>query len=87
MPDAIDAEDTHQRIRRRLEDDLQLADADVDGVMAIVEEEVEALDYVLQEWACDRCGENPTTARKGDEHLCNACIYGEPPLESDNNGN
>lgn len=54
------SENSHQRIRRRLEDDLQIANADVDGVMAIIEEEVEPVDYVLDEGAsfevCEPCG-------------------------------
>lgn len=77
---------THKRIRDRLGDDLQLDERTVDGVMTIVKEEVEPVDYVLGEWACDRCGKNKSTCMKGDERLCNACAFDDKPLESDADG-
>lgn len=57
--------------------DHNLGRDDVDGIMTILDEELSPLDHLVEEWACDRCGENKSTARKGDEHLCNSCIFGK----------
>lgn len=70
-----------QQIKRRLVRDLKLDENDVAGVMAIVDEEVGSLEYTLEQWACDRCGQNIHTATKGDEKLCNACIFDRPSVE------
>ena len=37
--------------------------------------ELEELREKVDEWSCDRCGENMITATKGDESLCNSCIF------------
>ncbi|WP_276257198.1 hypothetical protein [Halomontanus rarus] len=74
-------ETLHQRIERRLREDLQLEPADVNGVMEIVHEEVDPIDYTLEQWSCDRCGDGMITAHKGDEALCNGCIFGDEPIQ------
>lgn len=42
-------------------------------------QELERVRKTLDEWACDRCGENMQTATKGLDGpgLCNDCIFGE----------
>ncbi len=39
-------------------------------------QELDRLRQLEEKWSCDRCGENKATATKGDEHLCNSCIFG-----------
>lgn len=76
-------QDTLKRVEKRLRDDLRLGHDDVDGIMTILDEELAPLDHVLDDWACDECGENKATATKGlgGPELCNECIFGEREAE------
>lgn len=71
--------DLRNRIRDRLAADLRLDDADVDGVMTIVDEELGKRELTLEEWACDRCGERKATATEypDGESLCNHCLFSD----------
>jgi len=71
--------DPAERVRRRLREDLNLGPEDIDGIMTIFDEELSKATHLLDEWACDRCGQNKSTATHGvgGPSLCNDCIFGD----------
>lgn len=40
-------------------------------------QELERLRETVDEWSCDRCGENKSTCSKGGVLLCNDCAFGD----------